>query len=213
MIRDRPRSPPEIRVVRSLEWNRNYGVRSARPLAALLACVTGLSSFLATRCWSGRSAFDVRWIARRRSGGVGGVLIQPSGQLSDLQLEGLHLLLILMNEGQDRRLGCRRYLAPKFNRNRRNRLHTNILRPLYPQTGSGRERLPARKSVPEFSHGAGRFLLPLRQGGHLPPCGPVAALHRPVFCPEPPGRPLPRASVRLSPSGRERLHRLHFWSS
>jgi hypothetical protein len=50
-------------------------------------------------------------------------------QFIDLLLEGLQPLLVLLDNGQDRRLGHRRDLAPKFNTNRRNRRHITILRP------------------------------------------------------------------------------------
>ena len=53
-------------------------------------------------------------------------------------MKGLQPLLILLDEGQDCRLSSRRYLVPKFNRNRRNRRHTNILRlPEAPDKFSG----------------------------------------------------------------------------
>jgi hypothetical protein len=49
-------------------------------------------------------------------------------------------------------LGSRRYLVPEFNRNRRNRLHANILRPLEARSSSGRERLPkAYGAIERFS--------------------------------------------------------------
>src|SRR4051794_25457319 len=54
------------------------------------------------------AAFDVGRVAGRRAGGVGGVLVQAFGKLSDLLLEGLQPLLVLLDEGQDRRLGGRR---------------------------------------------------------------------------------------------------------
>lgn len=54
---------------------------------------------------------------------------------------GRQQLLILLDEGQDRRQGGRRYLAPQFSKNRRNREHPNILRPLEDRASSGRERL------------------------------------------------------------------------
>ena len=41
----------------------------------------------------------------------------------DLLLEGLQLLLIPLDEGQDGRLGSRRDLVPKLGRDRRLRLH------------------------------------------------------------------------------------------
>jgi hypothetical protein len=63
-------------------------------------------------------------------------------ELIDPLLKGLQPLLILLNEGQDCRLGSRRYLVPEFSRNRRNRRHINILRPIEARTSSGRERLP-----------------------------------------------------------------------
>jgi hypothetical protein len=37
-------------------------------------------------------------------------------QVIDLLLEGLQPLLALLDEGQDRRLGGRRHLAPEFSR-------------------------------------------------------------------------------------------------
>src|SRR5262249_16260087 len=57
-------------------------------------------------------------------------------------LEGLQPLFILLDEGQDRRLGGRRYLAPEFNRDRQNRRHATIVRPLEARTSSGCERVP-----------------------------------------------------------------------
>ena len=66
-----------------------------------------------------------------------GVLVQALPQVNDLLLEGLHPPLILLNEAQDCRLGSRRYLVPEFNRNRRNRWYTNILRPSQEQTSQG----------------------------------------------------------------------------
>jgi hypothetical protein len=65
----------------------------------LLACVTGLPSLLATRRGLGRSAFDVGRVAGRRTGGVGGVLVEAFGQLIDLPLKGLQPLLILLDKG------------------------------------------------------------------------------------------------------------------
>jgi hypothetical protein len=67
----------------------------------------------------------VRRIAGRWPGGVGGVLVEAFGKLSDLLLEGLEPLLILLDEGQDRRLGRRRDLAPELNRDRRNRRYNH----------------------------------------------------------------------------------------
>lgn len=101
-----------------------------RDQRALPPSVARLSPSLAARRRRWRSAFDLRRVAGRRSGGVGGVLVEAFGQLSDLLLKGLQPLLVLLDEGQDRRLGCRRYLVPELNRNRRNRWHINILRPL-----------------------------------------------------------------------------------
>ena len=96
----------------------------------LLPSVARLPAPLATRRWFRRPAFDVRRVARRWAGRVRGVLIQAFGKLSDLLLEGLQALFVSLDKGQDRRLGGRRYLAPEFSRDRRNRQHTNILRPL-----------------------------------------------------------------------------------
>jgi hypothetical protein len=79
-------------------------------------------------------------VAGGRARGVGGVLIQALQQVIDLLLEGLQPLLVLLDKGQDRRLGSRRYLVPEFNRNRRNRRHANIFRPLEART-TGHERL------------------------------------------------------------------------
>src|SRR5262249_51452316 len=62
-------------------------------------------------------------------------------KLIDLLLEGLQPLLMRLHEGQDRRLGGRRYLAPQFYRDRRNGRHTSILRPLEARTSSAADRL------------------------------------------------------------------------
>src|SRR5262249_59074737 len=51
-------------------------------------------------------------VAGRWRGRVGGVLVKPLPKVIDLMLEGLQPLLVLPDEGQDRRLGSRRYLAP-----------------------------------------------------------------------------------------------------
>src|SRR5262249_34515027 len=96
----------------------------------LLTCVARLPASLATGGWLRWSAFDLRSIARRRPGGVGGVLVEPLSQFLDLLLERLHPPLVLADEGHDVRLGSRRDLAPVFNRDRRNSWHANILRPL-----------------------------------------------------------------------------------
>ena len=117
-----------------------------RHQGALPPGVTGLPPLLATGGRFGRPAFDVRRVAGRRTGGVRGVLVQAFGKLSDLLLEGLQPLLILLDEGQDGRLGRRRYLVPEFSRNRRNRRPINILRPIEARTSSGRGRLQSRKS-------------------------------------------------------------------
>src|SRR5262249_37746713 len=109
---------------------------------ALLACVTGLPPLLATRRGLRRPAFDVGRVAGRRAGGVGGVLVEAFGQLIDLPLEGLQPLLVLLDEGQDGRLGGRRYLVPEFSGNWRNRRHTNILRPVEARTSPTGDRLP-----------------------------------------------------------------------
>src|SRR5262249_37443784 len=82
----------------------------------LLACVTGLSPSLAAGGWLRRSAFDVGRVARRRPGGVGGVLVQALRELIDLVLQGLQPLLILLNQGQDCFLGSRGGLGPHVNR-------------------------------------------------------------------------------------------------
>jgi hypothetical protein len=80
-------------------------------------------------------------VAGRRAGGVGGVLVEAFGKLIDLPLKGLQPLLILLDKGQDGRLGGRRYLVPEFSRYRRNRRHINILRPTEARTSSGHERV------------------------------------------------------------------------
>jgi hypothetical protein len=51
MIRDRPRSPLEIRVVHSLEWNSNYGVRGALTLDALARLVRRNWTTFDSSCW------------------------------------------------------------------------------------------------------------------------------------------------------------------
>jgi hypothetical protein len=89
-----------------------------------------------------RSAFGVGLVAGGRARGVDGVLVQALPQVIDLLLEGLQPLLILLNEGEDCRPGSRRYLVPELNRDRRNRRHSNTLRPLKARTSSGREQLP-----------------------------------------------------------------------
>jgi len=109
----------------------------------LLACMTGLSAPLATGGWLRRSAFDMGRIAGGRPGRVGRVLIEPLSQVIDLLLEGLQPLLILLNEGHDRRLGGRRHLAPEFSRDRWNWRHTCILRPPEARTSSAGEGLPS----------------------------------------------------------------------
>jgi hypothetical protein len=114
---------------------------AGRHQGPLSVCVTRLSASLAAGGGLRRSAFDVGRVAGRRPGRVGRVLVEPLSQVIHVPLEGLHSLLILLNETQDRRLDSGRYLVPEFNRDRRNRRHTNILRPLEPQTSSGRERL------------------------------------------------------------------------
>ena len=58
-------------------------------------------------------------------------------QVIGLLLEGLQPPLILLDVGQDSRLGSRRDLIPKFSRNRRNRRHASILRPLQERTSQG----------------------------------------------------------------------------
>src|SRR5690349_2288237 len=88
-----------------------------------------------------RPPFDVRRVARRRAGGVGGVLIQALGKLIDLLLQGVQPLLILLDEGEDRRLGSRWDLVPQLNRDRRNRRHSCILQQLEGRTSSDGERL------------------------------------------------------------------------
>src|SRR5262249_48946181 len=40
--------------------------------------------------------------------------------------KGLQPVVVLLNKGQECRLGSRRYLVPELNRNRRNRRHTSI---------------------------------------------------------------------------------------
>jgi hypothetical protein len=62
----------------------------------------------------------------------------------DVLLEGLQPLLVVLNEGQDGRLGSKRYLVPEFMRDRRKRRHINILRSLKGRTSSWRERLPPK---------------------------------------------------------------------
>jgi hypothetical protein len=116
-----------------------------RHQGALLACVAGLPSLLTTRRGLGRSAFDVGRVAGRRPGGVGGVLVEAFGKLIDLPLKGLQPLFVLLDEGQDGRLGGRRYLVPEFRRNRRNRRHINILRPLRERTSQGVNGYQRRK--------------------------------------------------------------------
>ena len=67
--------------------------------------------------------------------------MEAFGELIDLLLEGLQPLLMLLDEGQNGRLGRGRYLVPQFNRDRRNRRNTLILGHLEACTSSGRERL------------------------------------------------------------------------
>lgn len=118
-----------------------------RHQGALLPCVAGLPALLATRRGQGGAAFDVGRVARRRAGGVGGIPVEAFGELTDLLLEGLQPLLIMLDEGQDGRLGHRRYLIPQLNRDRRNRRHTLILGHLETCTSSGCERLHGGYSV------------------------------------------------------------------
>jgi hypothetical protein len=64
----------------------------------LLACVTGLSASLATGGPLRRSAFDVGWVGGRWPGRVVRVLVEPLSQVTDLLLEGLQPLLILLDK-------------------------------------------------------------------------------------------------------------------
>jgi len=92
--------------------------------------VTRLAAPLAAGRFLRRSALDVGQAAGGWPGRVRRVLIQAFGKLSDLLLKGLQPLFVLLDKGQDRRLGGRRYLAPEASRDRRNRQQANILRPL-----------------------------------------------------------------------------------
>jgi hypothetical protein len=49
-------------------------------------------------------------------------------EVIDLHLQGLQPLLVLLDEGQDRRLGGGRYLVPEFSGDRRLRRHAADLR-------------------------------------------------------------------------------------
>src|SRR5262245_11024793 len=72
------------------------------------------------------------------------------------------LLLLLLDKSQDRRLGSGRYPALEVNRDRRNRRHTTILRPLeagqvqrvneYP---GGNTCQPSQRLAPTRRHGRG----------------------------------------------------------
>lgn len=149
-----------------------------RHQGALLACVTGLPPSLPARCWLWRSAFDVGQVAGRRARGVGGVLVEAFGQLIDLPLKGLQPLLMLMDEGQDGRLGGTRYLVPEVSRNRWSSLHIDILRPAVARASSGRERLPdGQVRWPE----SGVEVTPALDVGHStanPREQPAAVIHR-----------------------------------
>ena len=114
----------------------------------MLACMAWLSAPLAARCGLRGPAFDVGRVAGGWAGRVGRVLVEALLQFIDLLLEGLQPLLVLLDEGQDRRLGSRRDLAPEFNGDRRNRRHINILRPPETWTSSARERLLTPKTYP-----------------------------------------------------------------
>ena len=54
-------------------------------------------------------------------------------------------LLIVLDEGQEGRLGGRRNLVPEISRDWRNGRHINILQPVEARTSSGRERLPLQE--------------------------------------------------------------------
>jgi hypothetical protein len=99
-----------------------------RDQGALSAGVARLAPALAARRRLRRSAFDVRRVGGRRPGGVAGVPVEPLSEFIHLSLAAMQLLLILPDEGQDRRLGGRRNLVPEFSRDQRLRLHPAGLR-------------------------------------------------------------------------------------
>jgi hypothetical protein len=71
----------------------------------------------------GWGVFEGRWVRRGRLGGVGGVLVEALLEFSDLLLQVLQLPLVLLDEGQDRHLCCRRELVPKLSRDGWPRAH------------------------------------------------------------------------------------------
>src|SRR5262245_43158112 len=99
-----------------------------RDQGALLTLVSGLPAPFTPRLGLRRWAFDMRRVARRGQGGVGGVLVEALLKLVHPLLEGLQPLLILLDESQDSRLGGGRDLVPEVGRDRRLRLHAADLR-------------------------------------------------------------------------------------
>ena len=81
--------------------------------------VLGVARLAAGAAWRFRRVADrlgMRVFGRRWLGGIGGVLAELLLQFIDLFLQGLQALLILLDEGCDRRLCRRRDLVPKFSR-------------------------------------------------------------------------------------------------
>jgi hypothetical protein len=65
-------------------------------------------------------------------------------EFNHLLVKFLKTLLVPLDKSQDGFPGSGRYLVPQLSRDRRNGLHTNILRPLEARTSSAGERLPRR---------------------------------------------------------------------
>src|SRR5262245_2536950 len=87
-----------------------------RHQGALLAFVSRLATSLADRLGLRLWALDVGRVARRRAGGVGGVLVEALLKLVHPPLKSLQALLILLNEDQDSRPVGGRDLVPEFGR-------------------------------------------------------------------------------------------------
>jgi hypothetical protein len=78
--------------------------------------VSALTARFVVGRWLEWGAFEGRRVGRGRLGGIGGVLLEALLEFSDLLLQFLQSSLVMLDEGQDRRLCGRRDLVPKLSR-------------------------------------------------------------------------------------------------